>query len=246
MLLLQVLELEMLETHLLHKVSQTRCRCRWFLLCLFMTSNDHSTETAILRVLSDILAAVDRGDFAVLVLLDLSTAFNTVDHDILLERLRRTFGFNGNVLRWVASYLTGRSECVRRGPSCSKTSRLVCGVPQGSVLGPLLFLMYTVDLIKLILQHGLTPHLYADDTQIYGGCRPSDVESFSRKVAACVAEVATWMRCNRLQLNVDKTELIWFTTPRRLPQLPASAIPIGGHDIIPSTSARNLGVYFDA
>jgi Reverse transcriptase (RNA-dependent DNA polymerase) len=193
-----------------------------------------------LRVLSDILTAVDRGDFAVLVLLDLSTTFNTIDHDIILERLRRTFGFNGNVLRWVASYLTGRNECVRRGPSCSKTSRLVCSVPHGSVLGPLLFLMYMVDLIKLILQHGQTPHLYADDTQIYGGCQPSDVESFSRKVAACVAEVAAWVRCNRLQLNVDRTELIWFTTPRRLPQLPLSVLPI-----IPSTSARNLGVYSD-
>jgi hypothetical protein len=98
----------------------------------------------------------------------------------------------------------------------------------------------------LILQHGLTPHLYADDTQIYGSCRQSDVELFSRKVAACVAEVATWMRSNRLQLNVDKTELIWFTTMRRLAQLPTSALPIGGHDIIPSTAERNLGVCFDA
>jgi ribonucleases P/MRP protein subunit RPP40 len=124
--------------------------------------------------------------------MNLSTAFNTVDHDIHLDRLRRSFGFNGNVLRWVASYLTGRSKCVRRGPSSSKTSRLVSGVFQGSVLGQLMFLMYTVDLIKLILQHGLTPHLYADDTQIYGGCRPSDVESFSRRVAATrVAEVTT-------------------------------------------------------
>jgi Reverse transcriptase (RNA-dependent DNA polymerase) len=109
---------------------------------------DHSTETAILRVLSDFLAVVDRGDFAVLVLLDLSTAFNSVDHVIFLERLRRTFGFNGNVLRWVASYLTDRGECVRRGPSCSETSWLMCGVPLGSVLGPLLFLIYTVDPIK--------------------------------------------------------------------------------------------------
>jgi hypothetical protein len=103
--------------------------------------------------------------------------------------------------------------------------------------------MYVVDLIKLILQHGQTPHLYADDMQIYGGCRPSDVELFSRKVAACVA---VWMRCNRLQLNVDRTELIWFTTLRRLPQLPLSALPTGGHGIIPSTSARNLGVCSDA
>ena len=69
----------------------------------------HSSETAILRVLSDILAAVDRGDFAALVLLDLSTAFNTVDHTILLERLQRSFGFSGTTLSWMASYLTGRT-----------------------------------------------------------------------------------------------------------------------------------------
>jgi hypothetical protein len=103
-----------------------------------------------------------------------------------------------------------------------------------------------VDLIKLIEQQGLMSHLYADDTQIYGSCPPSDAERFSQMVAACVSEVATWMRCNRLQLNVDKTELIWFTTPRRLLQLPVDTILIGGHDITPSTSVRNLGVYFDA
>jgi hypothetical protein len=92
---------------------------------------------------------------------------------------------------------------------------------------------------------GIVLDVYIMNLQIYGGCRPSDVESFSWEVAECVAEVANCMRCNRLHLNVDNTELFWFSTPRLLLKLPASAIPLGGHDIIPSTSARNLGVYFD-
>jgi Reverse transcriptase (RNA-dependent DNA polymerase) len=93
------------------------------------TQSGHSSETAILRVLSDILAAVDRGDFAALILLDLSTAFNTVDHSTLLERLRRSFGFSGTALGWMASYLTRRTECVRRGLCCTTTSALECGAP---------------------------------------------------------------------------------------------------------------------
>jgi len=128
----------------------------------------HSTETAILRVLSDIILAVDHGDVAGLVLLDLSAAFDTVDHDILLQRLRVTFGINDVAHRWIRSYLSGWTQHVRRGHKKSTLTRLVCGVPQGSVLGPILFVLYTVDLISLIESHGLSAHLYADDTQVYG------------------------------------------------------------------------------
>lgn len=206
----------------------------------------HSTETAILHVLSDILTAVDRGDYAVLALLDLSAAFDTVDHAILLERLRRSFGITGSAYNWLASYLTGRSQCVRRGTVTSKSILLECGVPQGSVLGPLLFVLYTSDLQAIIERHRLTPHLYADDTQIYGFCQPGDCDVLSERLAACVADVATWMRDNRLQLNVDKTDLIWFSTPRRTAQLPAGCISLGGFDVRPSSSVRNLGVFFDA
>jgi hypothetical protein len=206
----------------------------------------HSTETAIIHVLSDILAAVDGGKLAALVLLDLSTAFNTVDHKILLERMQRTFGITDRALHWLASYLTGRTECVRRGSSCSAYTCLTCGVPQGSVLGPLLFVLYTVDLPSLIEQHGLTPHLYADDTQVYGFCRPSEVGEFTARLASCVADVAVWMRTNRLQMNVDKTELMWFSTPRQHARLPSDTVVIGGHDVKPTNSARNLGVFFDA
>jgi len=97
----------------------------------------HSTETAVLRVLSDILLAVDSGDVAALIFLDLSAAFHTVDHDILLQRLQTTFGINDVAYRWIRSYLTGRTQCVRHGNKKSSVTRLTCGVPQGSVLGPM-------------------------------------------------------------------------------------------------------------
>jgi len=101
----------------------------------------HSTKTAVLRVLSDILLAVDgvdRGDVAALILLALSAAFGTVDHEILLQRLHVTFGVSGVVHQWFKSYLTGRTQYVRRGLTKSSVINLLCGVPQGSVLGPVL------------------------------------------------------------------------------------------------------------
>ena len=107
----------------------------------------YSTETAVLRVLSDIMYYVDRGDLAALVLLDLSAAFDTVDHEILLQRLQVTYGIDDTVYRWFQSYLLGRSQYIRCGLSRSSITRLICGVPQGSVLGPVLFILYTADLI---------------------------------------------------------------------------------------------------
>ena len=98
-------------------------------------------ETAVLRVLSDILQAVDRGDSAALILLDLSAAFDTVDHSILLQRLQTTFGIHDVAHRWFHSYLSGRYQYVRRGSVRSSVIELICGVPQGSVLGPILFVL---------------------------------------------------------------------------------------------------------
>ena len=126
----------------------------------------HSTETAVLKVMTDILRALDTGNLAVLTLLDLSAAFDTVDHATLLRRLSVTYGRDGAVLSWFRSYLSGRTQFVRCGSSKSASSTLSCGVPQGSVLGPILFLLYTADLLGIIEQHDLIPHLYADDTQI--------------------------------------------------------------------------------
>jgi hypothetical protein len=206
----------------------------------------HSTETAVLKVLSDILLAVDSGDLSMLTLLDLSAAFDTVDHVILLQRLQHSYGLQNAALGWFQSYLTDRTQFVRHGGRRSVTSVVVCGVPQGSVLGPILFLLYTADLIGLIESFGLHSHLYADDTQIYGSCRPDATGRLTALTAECLVAVARWMQSNRLQLNTAKTEVLWCTSARRQYQLPRDPLPVGADQVSPVTAVRNLGIYLDA
>jgi len=124
----------------------------------------HSTETALLKVTSDILSALDKVDLVALTLLELSAAFHTVNHDILLRQIRMSYEISRVALNWFLSYLTRRKHHERYGGRCSETSLVHYGVPQGSLLGPILFIMYTAHLIALIQQHGLQPHLLADDT----------------------------------------------------------------------------------
>jgi len=103
----------------------------------------HSTEMAMLRVMSDTLTAADQRRVTLIGLLDLSAAFDCVDHALLLQRLQHTFGLSGTVLRWLTSFVTGRSQQVAYGGHLSTTQSVLFGVPQGSVLGPLLFVLYT-------------------------------------------------------------------------------------------------------
>jgi hypothetical protein len=126
-----------------------------------------------------------------LVLLDPSAAFDTADHDILLRRLNTSYSINGTAIQWFRSYLTGRSQYVRRGSVKYSIIRLVCGVPQGSVLGPVLFVLYTADLIHLIERHSLHPHLFADDTQVYSSYSPIDVRQLQSRVSSCADDIAS-------------------------------------------------------
>ena len=102
----------------------------------------HSTETALLRVCNDNLQAIDEGQEVVLVLLDLSSAFDTIDHKVLLDRLRTRYGFSGTVLDWLKPYLSNRTQSVKTGKDLSAESEVRYGVPQGSMLRPLLFSLF--------------------------------------------------------------------------------------------------------
>jgi len=169
----------------------------------------HSTETAVTRVYNDLLLAADRGQVSALCLLDLTAAFDTVDHELLLLRLERQFGLRGTALMWFRSYLSGRTYRVVYAGSTSSVVYIVCPVPQGSVLGPVLFVLYVADLADIINRHGVTLHSFADDTQLYLHCCREDVTTAATRLKECIVDVCRWMSADRLRLNAGRTGLLW-------------------------------------
>ena len=200
----------------------------------------HSTKTALVRVNNDILVALDNHQSVILLLLDLSAAFDTVDHGILLDRLSHRFGICGLALSWFKSYLSYRFQFVEIRGEKSSHQPLTCGVPQGSVSGPILYLLYTSPLGDIVRRYNMGFHFYADDTQLYlsfdslsGEGQASAVYS----IEACASEIDEWMRLNKLKLNSDKSEL------RPRPSL--DSISISEQVVNSSVSARNLGFIVD-
>ena len=199
----------------------------------------------MLKVLADAYVAADTGYVTLLSLLDLSAAFDTVDHSILVERLRRSNGIVGRALDWLKSYLTGRSQFVRFNGEVSATTPVTCGVPQGSVLGPVLFLLYAAGVINLVEECGFSAHAYADDLQVYQHVSPAQSSELLEQMANCVSRVEAWMVSNRLRLNPAKTEVIWLGSSRRLAQCPADPLILPGASIQPVSCVRDLGVVVD-
>ena len=170
----------------------------------------HSTETALIKFQNDILSALDAGSSAILLMLDLSATFDTIDHNLLLSRLCNVYG----IIDWFGSYLTGRIQRVVIENAVSGDQELGFGVSQGSVLGPKIYCMYTKPVSDIIQRHGLSHHSYTDDTQLYMTMDHSNNNWWDglAHIQLCVSEIREWMNQNMLKLNDDKTELIVFTS----------------------------------
>ena len=205
----------------------------------------HSTETALLKIHSGILASMDAGRVTALTLLDLSAAFDTIDHTILLSRLHDWFGVTGKALSWFESYLAGRCQRIKIGDCLSSKADLKFGVPRGPILGPLLFTLYTTPLSSMIFENAIPHHLYADDSQLYVSFASGDSAAALNGLQSCLASVQSWMSTNKLKLNPDKTEFLQIGNERQWSKY-LSMFPIErlGFKSNPAKSARNLGVIF--
>ena len=191
----------------------------------------HSRETALVRVMNDTLLAMNSQQVTLLVLLDLSAAFDTVNYEVLLKQLHTDVGIRGKALDWFESYVTGRSD-----------------VPQGSYLGPLLFVIYSSNLFKIVEKHLSTTHCLADDTQLYLSFKPGNTNSQNDAISAmnkCVHHLRNWMITDRLMINDAKTEFLSIRTRQQLAMInTVCSITVGEYDIDPSWCVRNLGVWF--
>ncbi len=206
----------------------------------------HSTETALLRMQNDILSHLDDKNVSIVVLLDLSAAFDTIDHNILLSRLEDTVGITGAALQWVASYLKDRTQSVVIEDSSSDAEPLLQGVPQGSVLGPLLFIIYILPLGDIFRRHTIPFHGYADDTQCGIASKLTSLPNKIKELENCVADVRVWMRKNFLKLNDGKTE-VFIAGPRHQRQdMLLHSVNIGQTAIPVSEQVKNLGVFWDS
>ena len=170
-----------------------------------------------------------------LVLLDLST--DTVDHSVLLHRLV-----------WFKSFLSARSQRVSIPGALSDSLPLDWGVPQGSCLGPLLYIIYSSKLFNIIERHLPNSHCYVDDSQIYLSFKPDDLSSQQNAITAtqnCIDDIRSWMEHDKLLLNDEKTEFLVIGTRQQLSKVNISSITVGNSAIMKSSVVRNLGSYID-
>ena len=205
----------------------------------------HNTETALLKILDDLHRIVDDRHAAVLIGLDLSAAFDTIDHHTLTDRLRTDFGLSGMALQWFESYLQDRSQYVKIGEDCSTTSVCSTGVPQGSVLGPFLFSAYVAPVGRVISSYGIQYHQYADDTQLYATIKAGDTSSL-KNLEDCTAAVLDWFSDNGMQLNPEKSEVLLVATRQQAEKFSGkSEVKVAGMNVTYSLNLKSLGVTLD-
>ncbi len=201
----------------------------------------HSTNDAISELVFDITENLENKSNTLSVFLDLSKAFDTIDHKILLSKLNH-YGIRGTTLKWFKSYLEDRTQYVKINNTKSTTKPVTCGVPQGSVLGPLLFIIYTNDLANsLTYTHAI---LFADDTTIYANS--NNLNILYENVQNDLSSLDVWFKTNKLSLNVNKTNYMMFTNNHR-PQLNHmnKTLTIGNEEIVKKKHVKFLGVTID-
>jgi len=168
-----------------------------------------------------------------------------VDHDILLSRLQSRFGLDSAVLAWIRSFLSDRTQRVCFSGRLSTEIAFIFGIPQGSVFGPLLFLLYTAELFDIIASLGLTGHSYADDKQVYISAPVVESQQAAVHLAECIERLDRWMVQNGLKLNTEKTQLMWFGSRHQLAKLTISQLPLSTTMglVVTTTSRRFLLAY---
>ena len=199
----------------------------------------HSTNHALMSLTEIIRNALDNSNFACGIFVDFQKAFDTVDHDILLQKLEH-YGIRGLANNWFKSYLSNRQQYVSINGFHSNPLPMKYGVPQGSVLGPLLFLIYINDLRNSI-RHCIVHH-FADDTNLLYSSK--NLKTIQNKINQDLKSLCTWLRANKISLNASKTELIVFRDPRKKLTMDMK-IKIDGKKLIPCSSVKILGVYLD-
>ena len=207
----------------------------------------HSTETLLTKLHNDIMLSLGRGEVVMLVLLDLSAAFDTIDHKILLNRLEHMYGLGGTALKWMESYITDRTQSVAIKDSSSCPVHLTCGVPQGSKLGPILFNSYIAPLSKIANKHMVEDEKYADDEQLIVAFKPTlpNQHNYVSKMENCITEIRKFLIENKLCNNSEKTELLLIGDRSKLAQLHIDSISIDNTVIKATDNVKNLGVFFD-
>ena len=206
----------------------------------------HSTETALQKVVCDQFLSHDKSNISVLALLDFSSAFDTIDHSILVHRLHTDFGLTNSVLQWFSSFLTDRIYYVSLSNHCFAFSHAYSGVPQGSILGPMLFTTYTLILSAIIDSCSIIHHSFADDIQLQMSAPPDGRSELLHSLQSCMSDVNAWATANMLRLNDTKTELMLVTSKRtkHLHILPTS-ITIGNAQIPFKKSVKKFGFTLD-
>ena len=207
-----------------------------------------STETLLVRLTNDILIASDSKSATVVLLLDLSAAFDTVEHGLLLNILEKEIGLSGVVLKWFKSFLTTRTQKIRLGNAVSEEIVIIFGVPQGSVLGPVLFNIYIRSIYSLVKSIGFSIFGYADDHQILKTFKPKSQHlCLTEDLSLCFYLIQQWMTKYYLQLNASKTQVILFGPPGVLKLVPIGGIFLcQGITIRFVSTVKNLGTLMDS